>query len=144
MDEYFKLRDDVGVTADGNLEPLCEIGIVVAVPIMKDGELIDDPHRYVIEPADTLKEDGHARIIPGTRIVHVNDPVVAQGVLQTGMFGQVDKPTRKDQAAERRALTDAKEEAGTHNGDRDPTNPDNPVTPDGTPVHPVIPNPSEV
>lgn len=141
MDQYFQLRDDVGITGDGNLEPLDNIGIVVAVPIMRGGEVVEDPHRYHVVQAESLSKDVLARVIPGSRTIHVNDPTVAEGIWQTGLFVQIDKPTKKQLADQVREAKAAEEEAGTHNGDPDPTNPDNPVNDDGTPVHPVIPAP---
>lgn len=122
-DQYFVLRDDVGVTADGNLEPLHEIGIVVAVPIMRGGELVEDPHRYVVRPAESIGDGEYARVIPGTRLVHVTDPRVAQGLVQTGLFAETDPPTKKIQAEQRREKKAAEQEAGTHEPD-----PDNPTT----------------
>lgn len=127
MDKYFALKLDVGVTANGNLEPLAEIGVAVAVPIMRNGELVEDALRYVIRPAESIGPDDYARIIPGTRVIHVNDPRVEQAIRQSALFVDTDKPTKAQTDKERKALTDAVEEAGTHNGDPDPTNPDNPV-----------------
>jgi hypothetical protein len=124
MDQYFQLRDDVGLTADGNQEPLRQIGVTLAVPIMREGEVVDDPHRYVIHASDTLKDGALARFIPGTRTVHAVDPRIADVLRQSGLFVQTDPPTKRDQQAQRSEARAAKQEAGTHKGDPDTTNPD--------------------
>lgn len=127
MDQYFALRDHVGVTADGNLEPLVEIGVTLAVPMMRDGEFVEDPHRYIIESRESLPDGELARIIPGTRIVHATDPRIADVLLQSELVEQCDPPTKRQQSAQRREARAAEEEAGSHAGDPDPQNPDNPV-----------------
>jgi hypothetical protein len=113
-DRYFELNDDVGVTVDGNLEPLAEIGLVVNVPVMTGGEVVDSAHRITIGHADRLTRNDHARVISGTRIVHCTDPRVADGLLQTGSFHEVDPPTKKAVTEQVKTTRDAREEAGTH------------------------------
>jgi hypothetical protein len=134
MDKYFALKLEHGLSPDGNPQPLVEIGVAVAVPIMvqtKNGpELAQDAQRYVIREGETLKEGELARFIPGTRIVHVADPRIETAIRDTNLFVETDKPTRAAIDKERKQLLDSAQEAGTHNGDPDPTNPDNPVTDD--------------
>lgn len=113
-DRYFELNDDVGVTADGNLEPLVRQGLTIAVPTMADGEVVDTAYSIVIESATGLADDEHARIIPNTRIIHSRDPRVSDGVLQTGSYHEVDHPDRKTVAKQKATTEDSREEAGTH------------------------------
>jgi enoyl-CoA hydratase/carnithine racemase len=83
-DRYFKLKDHVGVDAEGNLEPIHEIGLSANVPTIvgegKDQEIVAVAKRVVVKP------------LPGTRIVKTDDPIVADTVLQSGMFDEVDPP----------------------------------------------------
>jgi hypothetical protein len=126
-DQYFALRDDVGVTAGGNLEPLVAKSLTFSVPAMMGGDVVEQAYGITIEPAPSLGEGDHARIIPGTRMIHSQDPRVSLALIAEGVFVEIDPPAKKDEAAQRKALKDAAEEAGTHSGDPDPDNPDNPV-----------------
>jgi hypothetical protein len=116
--KYFELEDHVGVTADGNLEPLVEIGLVVTVPTMVEGEVVDAPHTVKVEHAAKLGELA-ARIVPGTRIVESSDYRVNVALLGSG-FVAIDPPTKAAVAKAAKALTDAASEAGTHD-DANPT-----------------------
>jgi hypothetical protein len=114
---WFQLRDHIGVTADGNPEPLVEQSLTMAVPAMRGRELVEDSFGIVIQPSGALKETEHARIVPFTRIIEVADPRVADVLMQTGHYDEIDPPTKRDQQAAKKALTDAVEEAGTHEPD---------------------------
>jgi hypothetical protein len=113
-DRYFELNDDVGVTVDGNLEPLAEIGLVVNVPILQAGEVVDNAHRITIAAAGSIAKDAHARIVPGTRIAHCRDPRVADAIAQSGQYHEIDQPTKTDIRSQQSDTHDAREEAGTH------------------------------
>ncbi len=123
---FLELEDHVGVTADGNLEPLVSIGLSIAVPTM-----VKDPDTGKMEPAEiahsiTIESsqglaDRPARFLPGTRIVEIADPRVVTALMQSGSFKEIDPPTKTAQKAAAKALTDAIEEGGTHA--QDPDNP---------------------
>ncbi len=118
---YLELNDDVGVTADGNLEPLVAIGVSRVVPTMvKDGaktDVIDVAQSYTVEAADTLGRR-LARFLPGTRIVECVDPQITSALL-AGSCHLIDPPKKADAAKQAKSLTDAREEAGTHAQDPD-------------------------
>jgi hypothetical protein len=116
-DRYFALRDHVGVTADGNLEPLVEIGVTASVPKIEKGELIEVQERYTIKAADSLGQFDLARFIPGTRMVHATSPQIADVLLQSGMWDEIKPPTKQEAAKQAKDLTDSREEAGTHEPD---------------------------
>lgn len=123
---FMELHDHVGVTADGNLEPLVSIGLTVAYPTMvKDpdtgkDEIAEAVQGLTIDAAQSLG-DRPARFIPGTRIIETNDPRIVTALLQSGNFQQIDAPTKTAAKAAAKALSDATEEAGTHA--QDPDNP---------------------
>ena len=116
-DRYLQLREHVGVTADGNPEPLVEIGLTATVPRMRGGELVDDPHRHVIRAAEKIPAGDGARIMPNTRMVHATDPMIAQALLSTGNWEEIDPPSKREQAHQRGEARAAKQEAGTHEED---------------------------
>lgn len=113
---WLQLKDHVGVTADGNLEPLVDIGVSVAVP-----QMIEDPNTGKLEvgeavqtlrisEAATLDVTRPARLAGG-RIVETRDARVVAALMQTGHFEQIDRPTKKQIAAHAKSLTDAAAEA---------------------------------
>ena len=114
---WLRLKDHVGVSADGNLEPLVDIGVTVAVPTMvKDPETGKDEIGETVQTlsighAETLDIFRPARFIKGGRIVETRDQRVVSALMQTGNFEQIDRPTKKDIAAHVKGLTDATEEA---------------------------------
>ncbi len=123
---YLELNDDVGVTAGGNLEPLVSIGVAITVPTMvKDPETGKNEMAELVDSVTIESATGlagrPARFLPGTRIVEVADPRVHNALLQTAHFHEIDAPTKKDAEQQKKALTDAVEEAGTHA--QDPDNP---------------------
>lgn len=124
---FLRFRDEHGVTAEGHLEPLVQIGIAIPVPVMipnpatKDLEPGETAQKTYINPAETLEETAIARIVPGTRLIEVADSRIANALLLTGNWETVEPPTRAAIASEAKALTDALAEAGTHSDadDRD-------------------------
>ncbi len=122
---WLQLKDTVGVTVDGNLEPLADIGVTVAVPQMLPNpetgelELGETVQTLRITHADSLDILRPARFIEGGRIVETRDQRVVDALLQTASFDVIGRPTKKDLAAHVKALTDAREEAGTHAQDPD-------------------------
>jgi hypothetical protein len=129
---YFALRDHVGVTPGGNLEPLVEEGMAIAVPTIVstvDGpEVVTTSMSVVIRPADTLPDGAGARVIPGTRIIECSDPRIADGLLGGEKYEEIPPPTKQEVTHAVKALTDGRAEAGTHSPDPDdPDHPDNPA-----------------
>ena len=114
---FLELNDDVGVTADGNLEPLHEIGLAIAVPTVLDGEVVEVPQRITITAADQLSDGDAARFIAGTRIVEVADLRVRDALLQSGLCHETDAPSKRQVAKQKDTTTDAAREAGTHEED---------------------------
>lgn len=111
---YFALKGEHGVDHADNLEPLQEIGISVSVPTMVPGasntDIVEVPHIIKVESANGLG-DRRARIIPGTRFVETNDPLVASALLECGQYTEVDEPgkgaidkARKQTAAHQDAM----------------------------------------
>lgn len=100
---YFTLADNVGLDPDGNPEPLVAIGLTIVVPSMVNGKLVEDtPQRVELKP------------IAGTRVVKVDDPIVATGLRNIDSVVECDPPTQQDLTKSREAVTDAREHAGTH------------------------------
>lgn len=122
---WLQLKDHIGVTVDGNLEPLVDIGVSVAVPQMIPNpetgkpELGEAIQTLRITHAETLDIFRPARFIEGGRIVETRDRRIVDALVQTGSFELIDRPTKKDLNAHVKALTDAREEAGTHAQDPD-------------------------
>jgi hypothetical protein len=92
---YFELKDTVGiepshVQADdgtisenpkaGELQPIVEVGIVVAVPEMIDGELVSSLGRKTV------------KALPDSRIVPAEHPAIADALLSSGQYVEVDPP----------------------------------------------------
>lgn len=98
-ERHFRLLDHIGLDADGNPEPIHEIGLAVLIPTMKDGKIIDVPERITLNAA------------AGTRVVKTDDPRVAGALLQSGQYEEVDAPSRRALAKEREATQDARENA---------------------------------
>jgi hypothetical protein len=100
-ERHFRLLDHVGLDADGNPEPIHEIGLAVLTPTMKDGEIVDVSERITLKAA------------PGTRVVKTDDPRVAGGLLACGLLEEIDPPTKRELAKERAATQDAREAPAT-------------------------------
>lgn len=82
-DRYFKLNDDVGVEpGTGELQPMVEVGLPIAVPTIDEasGELVEVAHKVTLKP------------IPGTRVVKVDQPAIANGLLASGQYTEIDPP----------------------------------------------------
>lgn len=99
---YFTLADDVGLDPDGNPEPLVEIGVTIAVPNMVAGEIVDRAERVTLKP------------IAGTRIVKIDDQLIASALRNVPSLVETDPPKQRDLAVSRDAVADAREHAGTH------------------------------
>lgn len=120
---YLELHDHIGVTADGNLEPLVAISPVpYLVPtLVQDPEtgkdvVVETQETTTIEFAETLGKRP-ARMVPGTRIVESADPRITAFLLASnegGVWREIDPPTKTEAKRAAKELTDAVEEAGTH------------------------------
>lgn len=111
---YFALREHVGLTADGNPEPLVEIGVALAHPIMRGGEVFTENARYVIAQSEKLGGDELARILPGTRLIEASDPRICDVLMQSDLVEEVDPPSKKLEQHQRGEARAAKQEAGSH------------------------------
>ena len=118
---YLQLREHIGLTAGGNPEPLVTIGLTATVPRMRNGEIVDDPHRHEIKAAEKIPAGEGARIMPDTRIVEASDPVIADLLLSTGNWEEIDPPSKREQQHQRGEARAAKQEAGTHADPEDET-----------------------
>lgn len=85
---YFKLRDDVGLDAAGNPEPVQTVGVVVNQPVMRDGEPVEDQQTLQV------------KAIADTRIVVTDDVRIVAGLEHCGLFEEITKPTAKQVEAE--------------------------------------------
>lgn len=99
-DLYFEKRvipEDLD--ANGDPGPLIEVGLSVTIPTVVNGEIVDGTQGVHIRPQPSLT--GQARIVPGTRIVHTRDQVVAAVLLSSNQYDQVPPPknTRKEKTA---------------------------------------------
>jgi hypothetical protein len=73
----------------------------VLTPTMKDGEIVDVSERITLNAA------------PGTRVVKTDDPRVAEALLASGQYEEIDAPSKRDLAKERAATQDAREAPAT-------------------------------
>lgn len=112
---WLKLLDTIGVSANGNLEPLVDIGITVAVPTMIEvegkQEIGESVQTLRIGHDATLSVFKPARFIEGGRIVETRDARVVEALMRTGNWEQIDRPTKAATAAHVKSLKDATEEA---------------------------------
>lgn len=112
---WLKLKDTIGVSADGNLEPLVDIGLTIAVPQMIEvegkQEVGEAVHSLRIGHADSLDVFTPARFIEGGRIVETRDVRVVDALMQTGNWDRIDQPTKTAMTAHVKSLKDASEEA---------------------------------
>lgn len=113
---WLKLLDTIGVSANGNLEPLVDIGMVIAVPQMVDmpdgtQEVGEGVQALRITHSPTLDIFRPARFVEGGRMVETRDARVVEGLLKTGNWELVGRPTKKDVASHVKQLTDALDEA---------------------------------
>jgi hypothetical protein len=104
-DRYFEINDDVGINADGNPEPLHEIGVTVSIPTMNGSDVVDVPQRTTVKP------------IPGTRTFKTDDPIIAQAILDSGLVHETTQLTKAEIKAQRESTEDAREQSGTIDND---------------------------
>lgn len=118
---YFRLRDDIGIeppylidpaTGDpvanpraGELQPLQHETLSLGIPTMVDDELVNIAQPVTI-PA-----------IPGTRILKIDDPLVANGVAALGKYDEIDAPTKRDLDKARKETEPARERPASGNPD---------------------------
>jgi hypothetical protein len=96
-ERHFRLLDHIGLDADGNPQPIHEVGLAVLTPTMKDGEVVDVSERITLNAA------------PGTRVQKTSDPRVAEALLASGQYEETEAPSKRDLAKERAATQDARE-----------------------------------
>jgi hypothetical protein len=105
---WFALKADHGIDYAGNLEPIQEVGVSVAVPQIVAGSVIDSgSERLIIRAHPELTDNMPIRVIPGTRIVETSNEALASVILAAGTFDQIEKPTQK-------AISEAKSETAAH------------------------------
>lgn len=97
---FLELEDHVGVRDDGSLEPLHHIGVVIPVETMVDGQILQ------LSEHQELKPD-----VAGGRTFSHDDPRVIGQLLETGLFHEVDKPTKRDLEKQASTTQDAVEAA---------------------------------
>ncbi len=100
-DRYLSLNDDVGIDADGNPEPLHEVGAAVSIPTIKDGEVVSRDERVTVKP------------IAATRILKLDEPRIVESLLSTGHWHEIDPPAKTDLDKQRSDTQDARDAAGT-------------------------------
>ncbi len=114
---WLKYADDQGISANGNPEPLVDIGLTITVPTMianpETGklEIGEVASSLQITHAPTLDIFTPARFIEGGRIVETRDERVVTALMGTGYWAEIDRPTKKDLAAHVKEQTAAIEEA---------------------------------
>lgn len=109
---YFELNDDVGIEPElipdgdggskknpkaGELQPIQEVGVVAAVPRMEGKELVEDVVRVTV------------KAIPGTRILKVDEPAIAQAIQESGQYHEIEAPSEKDLKSARKDTESARE-----------------------------------
>lgn len=108
---YYELNDDVGLAPDfitgkdgkpvknpaaGSPEPLQTVALQVGVPTMVGKDLVQVPQTVELTP------------IPGTRILKVDDPLVASVMSSHPLYHEIDAPSKKDLAGARSTTEDAR------------------------------------
>lgn len=118
---YFKLRDDIGVEPDfvtdtktgepvenpkaGELSPLRSENITLAVPTMVDDQVVSVVETVTLEP------------IPGTRILKIDDPLIANAVAELGKYDEVEPPSKSDLSAARHETEAGRQRATKSEGE---------------------------
>lgn len=103
---FFELADIYGRDEHGNLEPLADASFAIAMPFAAGNGAISvrtDVTR--VGAADALTDDLPGRFIPGTRIIETSNPLLAAGILGTGVYREIDAPSK---AAIARAVGETK------------------------------------
>src|SRR4051794_21298768 len=108
-ERHLRLLDHIGVDEAGNPEPIHEVGLAVLVPTMKDGQIVDVAERVTLRPA------------PGTRVLKTDDPRVADALLQSGQYEEIDAPSQRQLAKERAETEDARKAPPTTSEDGEPS-----------------------
>lgn len=108
---YFELNEDVGLApkyltgsdgepvenpAAGSPEPLQTVSLVVGVPTQVGNDIVDVATSKELKP------------IAGTRIVKIDDPLIASAMGGHPHFHEIDAPKKKDLAGARSTTEDAR------------------------------------
>lgn len=105
---WFELKPEHGIDHEGNLEPIAEFGLSVAVPQLVNGDVLDTASAStVIRPQARLTDEIAVRIIPDTRIVETSNLNLASAILATGLFEQIERPNKTH-------IADAEKETRAH------------------------------
>lgn len=110
---YFELNDDIGLApshltdtetgqpvenpAAGTPEPLVHFSLTIGVPTMVGADLIQVPETVTLDP------------IAGTRMLKIEDALVANAMQAHPLFHEVDPPTRKGLTSARKDTEDARQ-----------------------------------
>jgi hypothetical protein len=113
--QYFELNDDIGLNAEGNPEPLHEIGVTVAIPTMNGDDVVSVPQRTTVKP------------IPGTRIFKTDDQVIAAAIFDSGLVHETNAPSQSQLKQERDVTKDARDQSGKLDDTPNVTAPVNPA-----------------
>lgn len=108
---YFELNDDVGLApryltgadgqpienpAAGSPEPLQTVSLVIGVPTQVQGDIVDVATTVELKP------------IAGTRILKIDDALIASAMGGHPHFHEIDPPKKKDLAEARSTTEDAR------------------------------------
>jgi hypothetical protein len=103
---FFELRETYGRDEAGNLEPLSSAAFAISLPVMTgSGKITEHTNVTHVEAADELTDELAGRFIPGTRIVETTNPLLAGAILGTGIYDEIDPPSK---AAVARAVNETK------------------------------------
>lgn len=81
---WFRLHDHVGVDAAGNLEPLSPTTSFTF------------PKRTAL---GVIQDKANATVLPDTRVLSTDDPLVAAACLACGLYEEIKPPTAKQKQA---------------------------------------------
>lgn len=84
-----------GFDAQGNPEPLREVGLNVVIERMEGGEVVTDIGTVRIKPSPDAKLDAPGRIVPDTRTIATSNPRVVEALLDCGQYVLADPPGAK-------------------------------------------------
>ena len=108
---YFELNDDVGLApqyltgkdgqpvenpAAGSPEPLVEETLIIGVPAMAGNDIVNVAQEVKLKP------------IAGTRILKIDDALVANVLATSPKYHEIDAPSKKDLAGARSTTEDAR------------------------------------
>lgn len=103
-DRYFKFSDELGLDPEGNPEPF--VGVGVAIPIVTMGANG--------EPVPSTANGFLESIGDGARIVKTDDYRVANQLLDSGHYEEVEPPSKTALNKAEKTVRDAREKQGTH------------------------------